>query len=196
MVAVAVPKRRPRVEIPEEMAHATSILPSFLTRMFLRLVPRSSLTSWQLMPPWRRFACHIAPAIAALGVTFLIWQLAEDRGQPIKFDTAIIPPIAKPGQTVRFELRRAPCDSIIHRWITDSKQHVYDLSDVNHFAADDDGEHVGAVVVREFSVPLSANEGPALYHAVITRWCNTSQKAIWPITIRYNLPFTVDRGGL
>src|ERR1700676_264556 len=86
-----------------EMVRATSIFPSVCPRLGRvvgyvaacyagRVGPRSTFSTWQMMPPWRRLTCHIAPLIFASLVGIATVQLIGNRYQPrIVVKSEIVP---------------------------------------------------------------------------------------------------------
>lgn len=158
---------------------------------------RASFTKWQLMPPWRRMACHIMPIIIAGIVGIGVVQLVGDRYRPrVILDVRVIPAVVQPGQSIEIvytakDKRR--CHGDVHRWIIDKDGRLYALSDVPVFY-NYDGLPPSFEFVRDIVVPPSMPDGPASYHAETDRWCNFLQSTFWPIHDTNDTTFTVSRG--
>jgi hypothetical protein len=158
---------------------------------------RGSFTQWQLMPPWRRVACHVLPIIIAglLGVAAV--QLVGDRYHPrIILGQQVVPNVVAPGAVVEVvytakDKRR--CHGDVHRWLLDKDNRLYALPTVEVFY-NYEGLPPSFEFVRDIVIPPSMPDGPATYHAETDRWCNTLQQAFWPIHDTNEAKFTVLRG--
>ena len=161
--------------------------------------PRASFTQWQLMPPWRRVACHIVPVLFAFLVGIGAVQLVGDRYHPrIILEVRVSPQIVQPGQVVEVvytakDKRR--CHGEVHRWIVDKDSRLYALPEVPVFY-NYEGLPPSFDFVRDIIIPPSIPDGPAVYHAETDRWCNALQRAFWPIHDANDAKFTVQRGAV
>ena len=173
-----------------EMVRATSIFSGFgegmgtvvgdlAARYAGRLGPRSTFTAWQMMPAWRRLACHIAPFLFAAIVGFACVQLFANRYTPRNMlGSEILPAAVQAGGLAVVQYTAVDdrqCNAIIHRWITDSTGTIYDLPD-SSAVFHDTPQGQQFKFARQFMVPGMAAPGDALYHSTAIRWCNPFQE--------------------
>jgi hypothetical protein len=159
-----------------------------------RVGPRSTFSTWQMMPAWRRLACHIAPFLFAALVGYAAVQLFANRYAPRSIiGSEIQPAVVMPGAraaVVYTAVDDRTCNAIIHRWITDKNGMIYDLPDSRTIFHDTPiGEKFK--FARQFMLPDIIPPGPAMYNSIAVRWCNPFQEYIWPLTNHYTVPFTV-----
>ena len=190
--------RAPANSEGDQMVRASSIFPSVTPRLGNvvgwianryagPLRPRSSLSAWQVMPPWRRLTCHIAPVFVSIVLGIVAVQLFGNRYQPRQIiSSEIIPYDVVPGSTAqtRIEARdERQCTGMSRRWIVDSAGIIYDLWPIPTFQHEPNGTDPTAVFkfVHEFPVPLGITPGPATLYALNNRWCNVLQQWFWPI---------------
>jgi hypothetical protein len=162
-----------------------------------RVGPMATFTSWQMMNPWRRFACHIAPIVVALFIGYIGIDLFGDRFNPREVVSAtVVPNDVRPGETASIVLTASddrPCDGVVHKWLIDSKGVIFDLTDNQVFMHYDKVNAKSFQFVREFPIPYGMNAGEATYRAHAVRWCNFLQQNFWPITNDYSYKFNVVR---
>lgn len=170
-------------------------------RSFGALRARASLPTWALMPNWRRRACHIAPIIASLALTYVVIELFGNRYQPRTVTNAEILPLSGviPGATasvVYTAKDERQCGGYVRRWIIDSSRVVYDLqnNDIFYHGINPADASLPFKFVREFPVPLNIAPGPASYHTQSVRWCNIFQEYFWPMISSRSIEFTAIPG--
>jgi len=141
-------------------------------------------TRLALMPWYRRYACHIAPILAALFIGFIGAALL-DRAEPTPVLQAYIEPqVIHPGGvgTIHYTIREdRVCDGIVHRWLVDSRGVIFDLVDIPTEHAKPDADSNITSFAREVPIPWGISSGPAGYYADTYHWCNPLQKYLWPI---------------
>ena len=190
-----------------EMVRATSIFPSVPTglghvvdwiahRYAGPLRARADFSTWQMMSPWRRLACHIFPIICALLLGYIAIELFGNRYPPRLISKAeIIPHSVQAGTPaeVKYTARdERSCSGRTRRWITDSTGVIYDLSQIYVFEhLPNESSSAEFTFVHEFPVPFGAHAGSAVLHISTTRWCNIFQEWLWPITSSEELSFEI-----
>jgi len=194
------------------MVRATSIIPGVrwqigkvarwvAFRFDSRLGARATFSDRQMMKPWRRFRSHFWPLVAALALTAIAFELAD--GHFIRrniADARIEPNMIEPGKIAEFTFKAAGeiptfdhrCGGIVRRWVIDSLGVVFTLTDVDA-AEVIPVNHGSFQFIRRFPVPMAMADGSAVYHSLVTRWCNPLQEMFWPVVDSHVATFEVKR---
>lgn len=147
------------------------------------------------MNPFRRLACHVAPIIVALGISYVLISLFGDRYHPREvLDLHIEPAIVRPGETasvVFTAIDDRRCFGVVRRFVVDARGRHFQLPDSPAFYNDTLTRGTQFTYAREFAVPTNIAPGIAIYHSQTVRWCNVFQQYVWPMTDNYRTTFTV-----
>lgn len=195
-----------------EMVRASSIFEGFggalgqvadrLTHFYAgRMGARASFSAWQMMDPWRRLTCHLAPIACALCLGYVAVQLIGNRYEPrVVLSHTIAPNIVNPGQVAAQQIKaydERNCEGTDTRWIVDSGKIIYDMADIPVFQHNETGDNSQPFTfVHEFQVPFGITPGPATIYTRASRWCNVFQEIFWPLTAEYHENFLVKAPGL
>ena len=159
---------------------------------------REAFAAWEVMPRWRKIACHIAPILTATFIGY-IGFLATDRAEPTPvLNKYIIPTILHPGQvgTIHYTIRiERDCPGVVHRRLVDSLGVVFDLTDIPTVERVDIPLGSKFEFAREVPMPFGVAGGPIQYRAHTVHWCNWLQEWLWPIDKGVDvIDFKIDRG--
>jgi len=166
-----------------------------------RVGPRSTFSAWQMMNPWRRLSCHIAPVLVAAAIGLVGIELLDRGVITVMTNYHIVPPVVYPGQraALRYTLQdfRFGCGGSVKRWIVDSEGVVHYLTnDVPSRPSDFQAGIMGMrEVSKEVPIPFGSSAGRAIFHAQVTRWCNIFQEYLWPMVSEHTAEFHISREG-
>ena len=142
----------------------------------------------------RKIIRHLIPGVLACAVAFVGVAAIGNRYRVMIEDPRVQPNQVEAGAnaTLYFTARGfdLACKGVVDRSITDSKGVITKLkeTDTSNLKPID---HGGFEFSRSFPVPAGAAPGPAVYRAVVTRWCNPIQKFFWPIVEETDVKFAV-----
>lgn len=129
----------------------------------------------------RKFLCHVVAFFVAFFVVAPIAQMAMDRTPPYTaIRGEISPDNPKPGDLISVHwvgVNKKECTGTVNRTITDSAGVIHAYATVDSVYAN---LEKGAILSREFQLPVSISSGPAVYRAYNKFICNPIHW-FWPI---------------
>lgn len=145
----------------------------------------------------RQRRCNIIGVLLGLCVVAPPVTMLLDRRAVVDLDAAnsfIVPNPARSGQDVSIIWRATSlrnCEGVVIPRIVDSSGRIFEYSRLPTVYRDimRPGERSFTKII---TLPTSMAPGPARYEAIVIRWCNPIQRAIWsmvdrPFPIRFNV---------
>ena len=142
----------------------------------------------------RKVVRHLIPGVLACAIAFVGVAAIGNRYRVLIENPRVEPNQVEAGAnaTLHFTARGfdLACKGVVDRSITDSQGVITKLKETDTSNIKPI-EHGGFEFSRSFPVPAGAAPGPAVYKAVVTRWCNPIQKFFWPIVEETDVKFSV-----
>ena len=125
-----------------------------------------------LRSPW------VVTTAVFLLLGYPLWELFDRVSPVIRFQGVVDPLIATSGETLHiswFITSGRTCSGTVRRQIVDAHGITHDYNSVPAIAQEGEQE-----LLREVKLPAALPDGPTVYHAYLTFYCNPMHW-IWPI---------------